>query len=91
MQHLQQVLIQLKLAVERKEEKELQVRTKLEDEIRSLRAHSSGASSISKISDTDEGIASDTESPTNVQCLMRQLQEKDETVLRLEAEAAKVC
>lgn len=88
-QHLQQVLIQLKLAVERKENKELQVRTKLEDEIRSLKAHSSGASSISKISDTDEGIASDTESPTNVQSLIRQLQEKDEAMLRMEAEAAK--
>ena len=41
-----------------------------------------------KASDTDEGISSDSECPSRVQSLMRQLQEKESEITRLEWQAA---
>ena len=40
--------------------------------------------------DTDDGISSDSESPTSVHSLMRQMQEKEKCILLLEAQVAKV-
>ena len=42
------------------------------------------------MTDTDEGIASDSESPTSLQGLVRQMHDKEQRLLALEAEAAKV-
>lgn len=41
--------------------------------------------------DTDDGISSDSESPTSIHSLIRQMQEKERRILQLEAEVAKVC
>ena len=41
-----------------------------------------------KASDTDEGISSDSECPTRVQSLLRQLQERDTQLARLEWQAS---
>lgn len=38
----------------------------------------------------DEGIASDSESPTSVQSLIRQVHDKEQRVLNLQAEVVKV-
>jgi len=40
--------------------------------------------------DTDDGISSDSESPTSVHSLMRQMQEKERHILHLETEVARV-
>ena len=40
--------------------------------------------------ETDEGIASDSESPTSVQSLIRQMHDKEQRVLNLQAEVVKV-
>jgi len=40
--------------------------------------------------DTDDGISSDSESPTSVHSLIRQMQEKERHILHLETEVARV-
>lgn len=40
--------------------------------------------------DTDDGISSDSESPTSIHSLVRQMQEKEKRILQLEAEVEKV-
>lgn len=40
--------------------------------------------------ETDEGIASDSESPTSVQSLIRQVHDREQRVLNLQAEVVKV-
>jgi len=40
--------------------------------------------------DTDDGISSDSESPTSVHSLIRQMQDKERHILHLETEVAKV-
>lgn len=40
--------------------------------------------------DTDDGISSDSESPTSVHSLIRQMQEKERQILHLETEVARV-
>ena len=45
---------------------------------------------MNKMADTDEGISSDSESPTSLQSLLRQITEKEQRILMLEADVAKV-
>jgi hypothetical protein len=45
---------------------------------------------MNKITETDEGISSDSESPTSLQSLVKQMTEKERRILVLEAEVAKV-
>jgi len=40
--------------------------------------------------DTDDGISSDSESPTSVHSLIRQMQDKERHILQLETEVARV-
>jgi hypothetical protein len=40
--------------------------------------------------DTDDGISSDSESPTSIHSLIRQMQEKERQIMRLEADVVKV-
>jgi DNA repair exonuclease SbcCD ATPase subunit len=83
---LQKIISQLQGAAEKREAIEKQLRGHLEEEIRSLKGQKSRAIRTMEL---DEGIASDSESPSNVQSLVRQLHEKEEKILRLEADVTR--
>lgn len=83
---LQRALTQLQLAVEKREAIEQKLRQKLEEEVQYLRNQQAG---MNKIAETDEGISSDSESPTSLQSLLRQITEKEQRILMLEADVAK--
>ncbi|KAK2141248.1 hypothetical protein LSH36_1134g01001 [Paralvinella palmiformis] len=84
---LQRALTQLQLAVEKRESIEQKLRQKLEEEVQYLRNQQAG---MNKMTDADEGISSDSESPTSLQSLLRQITEKEQRILMLEADVAKV-
>lgn len=86
LQEMQEALSQLQLATEQREAIGHKLRSKLEEEIRLLKNQQATAN---KTSDTDEGISSDSESPTSIQSLVQQMQEKEQRVLELESDILK--
>jgi len=85
---LQKLVSQLQLTAEKKDLIEQRLRHKLQEDIKVLQGQQIN-SVMNKACDADEGIASDTESMTSIQCLMQQLQEKDQKLLNQEADIVK--
>ncbi|KAK2193653.1 hypothetical protein NP493_9g09000 [Ridgeia piscesae] len=84
---LQKTLLQLKLLSEKRELVQQQIQQKLEQEVQQLKEHKANRNRVAM--ETDEGIASDSESPTSVQSLIRQMHDKEQRVLNLQAEVVK--
>lgn len=66
---------------------EQEIYAKLQEELQSLKMQQSRAC---RSCDTDEGISSDSESPTSVQSLIQHLQEKEQRIALLEAQVIRV-
>lgn len=81
---LQMALSQLQLIAEKQHDSggggDQRLGTKIDDDFHLLR---------NQQCDTDDGISSDSESPTSIHSLIRQMQEKERRILQLEAEVAK--
>ncbi|KAI0210964.1 Angiomotin [Lamellibrachia satsuma] len=84
---LQKTLLKMKLITEKRELVEQRLRSKLEEEVRLLKEQKANRNRVTI--EMDEGIASDSESPTSVQSLIRQVHDKEQRVLNLQAEVVK--
>nr|XP_002742269.2 PREDICTED: angiomotin-like [Saccoglossus kowalevskii] len=80
---LQQALVAIQNASDKREQLERKVRLKLEKELDGLKAHQRAVAS----QEHDEGVSLD--SPNNSQTLMELVKERDEKILFLEAEVTK--
>lgn len=77
---LQMTLSEFQMMVDKRDAAEQRIGTKIDEDFHTQR---------SQQCDTDDGISSDSESPTSIHSLVRQMQEKEKRILHLEAEVEK--